>query len=91
MTNLIAEILEIYDEVGTDADEFKLQEESGWSDEGKYSYYDCVVEYKERFFKITQSRSGSYFTDYHYDDPEITEVTRREERVVITRVHWDAV
>lgn len=72
-----------------EADEVALVESGDWIDNGKYSYREDVVLYEGKHYMITQSRSGSYFTDYHYEDPEIYEVTPRTETVVKT--FWDFV
>jgi len=60
-----------------------------WTDDGKYSHCSSVVRYKDKFYQIDQSRSGSYFTDYYYNDPDIYEVSRSEKTVV--QVVWTKV
>lgn len=70
-------------------DEIKIINKGDWIDDGKYSYKETVVEYQNKFYVIQESRSGSYFTDYHYEDPEIYEVTKRVEMVETT--FWDVV
>lgn len=67
----------------------EIVERGDWVEEGKYSYRSTVVKYEDTFYMITESRSGSYFTDYHYEDPEIVQVAPREETIVKT--FWDVV
>lgn len=47
----------------------EIQDE--WIDDGKYSYgtFICVIQYKDNEYvaEFSQSRSGSYHTDYYYD------------------------
>ena len=67
----------------------EIVENGDWVDEGKYSYKETVVKYQDTYYMISESRSGSYFTDYHYDDPEICQVMPRTETIVKT--FWDVV
>ena len=45
--------------------------EDEWIDDGKYSYgtFICMIQYKDNEYvlEFSQSRSGSYHTDYYYD------------------------
>jgi len=72
-----------------EADEVEHIESGDWIEGGKYSFKDDIVLYEGKYYMITQSRSGSYFSDYHYDDPEIVEVAPRTETIVKT--FWDVV
>lgn len=60
-------------------------ESEGWEQDGKYQ--SCATVYRHeptgRFVCINQSRSGSYHSDWYYDDPTICEVV--PEVVSITR------
>ncbi len=66
-------------------------EDLGWDDEGKYQYGGSVVKdtTDDTHFMITQSRSGSYYSDYYYGTPEVTRVKPTLE--TITRVVWKEV
>lgn len=64
-------------------------EEGEWVSEHKYQMRDDVWKWKDKFFMISQSRSGSYHTDYYYDDPECCEVKPVE--VVIKKINWVAI
>lgn len=72
-----------------DGEEVKTITVGEWVDDGKYSFRESIVTYQDKFYAIQESRSGSYFTDYHYEDPEIYEVTKRVEMVETT--FWDIV
>jgi hypothetical protein len=76
------------DGFGHDADS-EVIDEGDWTDEGKYSFNSSVVRYLDKFYIINQSRSGSYYSDYYYNDPEIYEVSRSEKTVV--QVVWTKV
>lgn len=69
-----------FDEVVTQGD---------WIDDCKYSFSTSIVKYNDKYYRIDQSRSGSYHTDYYYNDPTVYQVTRREEMVLKT--YWDKV
>ena len=47
-------------------EKFEWIEESGWEDEGKYSYKDMIFKFEDKFYRVNISRSGSYFSDYYY-------------------------
>ena len=81
LKKLLAEFVEGDDE----HDDLEVVQESDWTSEGKYEYSDTVYRHipTGRFVCIGQSRSGSYFSDYEYDDPSISEVV--PEVVTITR------
>lgn len=74
---------------------FKKVHEGKWRDEGKYSYREQVLQATDdgKFYSYTESRSGSYFTDYTYswewekDKIMLTEV-HEVERAIKT---WEAV
>lgn len=63
-----------------DHPDYKLVEDDGFQDEGKYSY--CTKIFKgtdEKYWAVGATRCGSYFTDYDYMfDTEIQEVEQKE-------------
>lgn len=65
-------------------DGVEVVEVGDWIDEGKYSYQSTIIKYKDKFYSVNQSRSGSYHTDYYYDDPTVYEVVQKER----TTVDW---
>lgn len=67
-----------------DVKEFLIIDEGDWRDEGKYSYLETIIKYKELFFQINVSRTGSYYTDYDYSEPEVMQVEPKEEIKIIT-------
>lgn len=69
-----------------DADFPEIIEQEEWEIEFKdYASRESIVKYDGKYYSITEHRSGSYYTDYHYDDPIITEVEPKTETVVITK------
>lgn len=78
---------ELYELFQDEAKSVEIVEDGDWIDDGKYSFKDTIVKYQDTYYQISESRSGSYFTDYYYNDPDIYQVTRREETVVKT--FWD--
>lgn len=61
-------------------------EDGDWVDEGKYSYCDWIFFFPDLnvYVQCQQSRSGSYYSDYYYDDPEFCFVEPHTETRVIT-------
>jgi hypothetical protein len=59
-------------------------EMSGWEDEGKYSFQTYIFKHNNKYYSISDSRSGSYFSDYNYDseywddEVECDEVEKKE-------------
>lgn len=43
----------------------------------------------DKYYQINQSRRGSYWEDYNYDDPEIFEVNQVEK--IVTTIVWEKV
>lgn len=73
--------------------EYTVVEEGEWDGAGeKYQTLDVVFTDGERFYSGTITRSGSYFSDWNYDDwgnADITEVTKVTRTIEVTR--WEAV
>jgi len=62
-------------------------ENEGWTDEGKYSYRsDYYKDNEGNHFRIDNSRSGRYHSDYYYHEPYVFQVEPKVE--TITRVVW---
>lgn len=65
-------------------------EDDGWEDDGKYSYKVSIFKCDQgNHFQIQNTRSGSYFTDYNYGEPYVTQV--KPVLTTITKVIWKAV
>lgn len=67
----------------------EIIQDGNWIDEGKRSFRNSIVKIEGRYYEIEQCRSGSYYTDYYYDDPEVYEVTPKE--IVITKTVYERV
>lgn len=68
-------------------------EEGVWRDEGKYSYKEYYFEHEGVFYCVSDSRAGSYFSDYYYghsDWSDMVECIRVEKRSVV-RQEWEVV
>lgn len=64
---------------------FEVVEKGDWVVEHKYEICDIYVKHKhtEDYFCITLCRSGSYFSDYNYDDTEFSKVKPLYETKVV--------
>lgn len=49
---------------------FEVVEEGDWSQNNKYQLKDWIFEYEGKFYQLTESRSGSPFTDWYYDSDD---------------------
>jgi hypothetical protein len=72
-----------------DIEGIEIVEEDDWTQEHKYQYKDTYFKYKDHFFCLSESRSGSYHTDWYYNEPDVYEV-KRITKVVETTV-WKKV
>lgn len=85
-------------------DEYDLGDvvkEGDWTDGGKWQTKVDVVRiddnksqfthlpFKQGYYEVRTVRSGSYWSDYEYDDPKVVEVEPYEETITITK--WRAV
>lgn len=68
-------------------------EEGEWDGAGeKYQTLEVIFTDGERYFSGTITRSGSYFSDWNYDDygdADITEVRKVTKTITVER--WEAV
>ena len=53
---------------------YTLVQDIEWDDDGKYQNGMIVIDVEGRFFAIGGSRSGSYFTDWHHNIDDVSEV-----------------
>ena len=76
-------------EIEVDGVTLTTVEEGDFSQDGKYQTAKLIFTDGEKYYSGFISRSGSPFTDWHYDDygdADVTEVEKRE----ITVVTWMA-
>lgn len=83
MNELQKRICEAFDE---ESDEIEIIEDGEWENEFKdYDTKESIVKFEGKYYSIVEARNGSYYTDYFYDDPTITEVEPKIETVVVTK------
>lgn len=65
---------------------YSFVEEGDWIDDGKYSYREDVFFFPDHnvYINVSRSRSGSYYSDYYYNDPEYCFVEPKTKTVVTT-------
>lgn len=68
-----------------DLDEFERVEKGEWVSDYKYENRETVYLHKPtgRLVEVSESRCGSYWSDYEYYEPSLQEV--RPEEVTVTR------
>jgi hypothetical protein len=89
---LEAHLLEMFEQEAhqnIDNDDFRLLEEGHWIQDGKRQVKKTITEYKGRFFKFVEARTGSPYTDWYYDEPNVFEVKPVEKTIVVTE--WEKV
>jgi hypothetical protein len=68
-------------------DGFTEVADSGWEQEHKTQH--CETVYQEtssgRFFGVYQTRSGSYHSDWYYEDPSCCEVRPESKTTIVYR------
>jgi c-di-GMP-related signal transduction protein len=87
--NLYEEVYVPWDEGD---DDFKQITSSEWENDYKdYASRYVIVQQisTEKYYQINESRTGSYYSDYYYDDPEIFEVT--PEKKMVEQILWKIV
>ena len=71
MTKLGKKIIALFEEEW-EADEdyahFEVIEDGDWEVDCKYQFRSSIVKFMDKYYQITESRTGSYHTDYYYDD-----------------------
>lgn len=78
------EFLALMDEDGEPPEEATVVQSGDWEINYKdYATKDTTYKFGEQFFTVSESRSGSYYSDYDYDDPTCYEVVPKE--VTVTR------
>ena len=71
------------------SDEYEVVDDGHWEAEHKYEYKSLIFKYKDKFYELSVSRSGSYYTEYYYDWEVVDEFECPEmEQVTITQEIW---
>jgi len=55
--------------------EYEVVEEGDWIDDGKYQHRNFDVKIDGKYYSFSESRSGSYYTDWYHSVPEVCEYT----------------
>ena len=83
--NIERDIIDFHNnEYDGDYTKFTVVDRGDWIDDGKWQSCETVYGYEDRFFMVKENRSGSYWSDYDYDEPTITEVTP----IQVTKTEW---
>jgi hypothetical protein len=51
--------------------ELFLEEAEDWVADGKYQSRSIIFRHKDKYYRINESRSGSPFSEYHYEEQEV--------------------
>lgn len=68
-------------------------EEGEWIDDGKYSHKTMIFKKDDKYWAISDSRSGSYFTDYYYSSEDGTGHLEavEVEKIEVIKTEWKAI
>lgn len=72
-------LLELFDE-----EELEMAQEGEWEQDHKYQFKSSVAKYEDKFYQFSESRSGSYHTDWYYNDTDVQEVTPVKKVIEVT-------
>lgn len=93
MSDNLNRFIELYKENFNDFDfepdegeSLKIIEEGEWEQDGKYQYRSIIVQFNGDYIQISESRSGSYHTDWYYGDAYIGLVERLEVPKIV--IEW---
>lgn len=85
MTNvekeLAKKLIQLFDD---EDDSLEIVEEGDWTQDHKYQHMETVAKYEGKFYSFNQSRSGSYHTDWYYNDTEVYEVEPVTKTITVT-------
>lgn len=63
-------------------------------DGGKYEYKETIFEFGGKNYLVSESRSGSYYSDYYYESEDWSDdseqICDEVEKVAITKYEWVA-
>lgn len=65
--SIILSNIDVQDIYRGDSEKYSEVQHTDWCDEGKYGTKDIIFTDGEKNYRVTISRSGSYYTDYYYD------------------------
>lgn len=54
---------------------YTIVDAGDWIDDGKYQYRNFDVKISDKFYSFSESRSGSYYTDWYYSIQDVCEYT----------------
>jgi len=54
---------------------YEVVEEGDWIDDGKYQYRNFDVKIADKYYSFSDSRSGSYYSDWYYSIQDVCEYT----------------
>lgn len=49
---------------------YEVIEEGEWTQDNKYQHREIIFKYQGKYYSLTESRSGSPFTDWYYDSDD---------------------
>ena len=72
---------------------FEVVEEGEWVQDHKYQHRDIIFKFGDKFYCLTSSRSGSPFTDWHYDSEYWGETVEcnQVEKIEVVKYIWKSV
>lgn len=87
MKTEVLEFIKLFEQFGIWdlPDSVEMLEEGDWTQDHKYQFRLSYVKYKGVIIEIQESRIGSPFTDWFYEDTGIRECEVKEETVIVKK------
>jgi DNA repair protein SbcC/Rad50 len=84
---------EIVDEAWSEENPLEYVEDTGWvGDGGKYEYKETIFKFESKYYLISESRSGSYYSDYYYETEDWSDDGEQDcnevKKVVVEKYEW---
>lgn len=67
------------------ADGFEIVDSGQWTSDIKYQHRSVVFKFEDKFYRVHDSRSGSYHSDYYYEHEDWPAEKEVEEVVATTK------
>lgn len=80
------EVIQLWreEEIEIDGVVYRTHEEGEWEQDDKFQFCDIIFTDGTKFYRASISRSGSPFTDWHYEDWGTADIDEVEQKEVIT-------
>lgn len=92
MKDILKKLKADYEEIDGIPSSWDLVDDDDWTDDGKYQYRSCVYFVPEHdvHVSVSESRSGSYFSDWYYGSKYFTLVAPETKTITVVNYNYIA-